>query len=147
MPQWYPILTSHNGVHMHCTDTNGISRWSRLKTLSRVKYLIQYVAQNNSLNVPGAKTVAGGRKSRHPLHQTWERKSATYCALQCETLDYDRREQNVTLYASFYSLLSYYENSKTVELVFRAWCWILTDLIRSNASLLRQTLLSSDFNT
>lgn len=45
----------------------------------------------------------------HPFHQTWERKSATYCAPQCETLDYDHRHRPrrkrarcVPLYALFY---------------------------------------------
>lgn len=39
----------------------------------------------------GRKRHAGGRKSRHPLFQTWERKSTTYCAPQCETIDYNHR--------------------------------------------------------
>lgn len=49
------------------------------------------------------KSNAGGR-GRHPLHQTWERKSTTYCALQCETIDYDRRTAHIQTYAFILTL-------------------------------------------
>lgn len=55
----------------------------------------------------------GAHKSRHPLFRTWERKSATYCAPQCETIDYDRRTNSnsliyVSVYGIFYELLKQY---------------------------------------
>lgn len=59
------------------------------------------------------KSNAGAHKSRHPLFRTWERKSATYCAPQCETIDYDRRTNSnslvyVSVYGIFYELLKQY---------------------------------------
>lgn len=63
---------------------------------------------------------SGGRKSEHPprVCQTWERKSATYCAPQCETIDYDRRSNSnaftfptITFYAAMNNNSIHYVNN------------------------------------